>query len=268
MERTRTISAAGVEFHSHQTGEPPRAIFLHGFGGDLHTWDLLWPALSEKLSALRYDLRGFGASSASDDETPFRHADDLLAIMDVLGVDACDLVGVSMGGAVALNFALDHPQRVRRLILISPGLVAWEWSSEWRTLWRAITAQARSGDMQAARQLWWQHPLFATTRASAAAKSLRESIQRYSGRQWLRDNELHALPDVERLHALEPRTLLLTGGRDFADFRLIADLLETSAPHLTRIDWPECGHLLQLEAPTRCAAQIVDFLAAANGVGQ
>ncbi len=259
VERELTIDAGGVRFHARQRGEYPQALFLHGFGGDLQSWDLLWPALDEGLSALRYDLRGFGRSTGGGDP-PFSHADDLGALLDTLQLPRVDLVGVSMGGSIALNFALDHPQRVRRLVLISPGLVAWEWSAPWRALWRPIVAAARGGEMERARQLWWQHPLFETTRNSSASEQLFASIQRFSGAQWLRDNERPSLPDVERLHLLHTPTLLLTGDRDVEDFRVIAELLATS-DCVTRIDHPGCGHLLQLERAVECARQIARFLA-------
>ncbi|MFT3930774.1 MAG: alpha/beta fold hydrolase [Spongiibacteraceae bacterium] len=259
MQQVLAIDAAGMRVHARQTGEQPRAVFLHGFGGDLQTWDLLWAALENALPALRYDLRGFG-QTRDDSAAPFHHADDLLAILDTQHIAQCDLIGVSMGGAVALNFALDHPDRVRNLILISPGIVAWEWSEAWLALWRPITAKARAGDMAGARQLWWQHPLFASTRESLAASELYESIQRYAGAQWIRDYEKRSMPDVDRLYSLKPRTLLLTGQRDFEDFRLIADLVEASTANVTRIDWPDCGHLLHLEKPADCAREILSFL--------
>jgi pimeloyl-ACP methyl ester carboxylesterase len=258
-EKALTIDAAGIAFNARQLGEQPRAVFLHGFGGDLSTWDFVWSALGNSLPALRYDLRGFGQSVDNNAE-PFSHSDDLLGILNALNMECCDLIGVSMGGAIALNFALDYPGRVRNLVLISPGIVAWEWSAAWKTLWRSIVAKARAGDMDAARQLWWQHPLFATTRVSAAGSALFESIMRFSCVQWLRDNQKMTLPDVERLHQLNIRTLLLTGGRDVEDFRLTAALIEASAAQIKRVDWPERGHLLQLEDPIGCTREILSFL--------
>ena len=258
-EQALTIRAAGVDFYAQQRGERPDTLFVHGFGGDLHFWDSLWAALGGKLQGLRYDLRGFGRSLTDSDE-PFSHSEDLLAILDALAIEQCDLVGLSMGGAVALNFALNHPQRVRRLVLISPGLVAWEWSDEWKALWRPIFARARDGDMDGARELWWQHPLFATTRGSDSAQILYDSVQRYSGAQWIRDNERQELPDIDRLQALQVPTLLLTGGRDMQEFRLMADAIESCAPNIQRVDFPDLGHLVCLEDAPACAAQILRFL--------
>lgn len=253
-----TFRTANVDISARRRGADSRAVFLHGFGGDLQTWDTLWDAMGEKLTALRYDLRGFGQSVCRQ-QVPFKHADDLLTVLDASAIERCDLVGVSMGGGIAINFALDHPERVRSLVLISPALVAWEWSDAWRALAQPIVDHARRNEMNAARRLWWEHPLFATTRDSNAGRALFESIMRFSGEQWIRDDHERMLPDVDRLHLLKTPTLLLTGGRDFEDFRVIANLIEASAGDLRRVDYPELGHLLHLEDPQLGAAAISSF---------
>ena len=259
MDRILTINVAGRGFHAQLRGAGAQTVFLHGFAGDLTTWDMLWAELGASLPALRYDLRGFGRTPGAAGQS-YSHADDLLAVLDAVGIERADLVGVSMGGGIAVNFAIDHPGRVRKLVLISPGLVAWEWSEEWRRRWRPLVALARAGQLDEARRLWWQHPLFATTRDSLGGPALRAAILRYAGAQWIEDGHRPMLPDVERLYSLEPRTLLLTGGRDLADFRLIAALLEASVKDLVRVELPECGHLLQLEQPGECARRILAFL--------
>jgi pimeloyl-ACP methyl ester carboxylesterase len=254
-----TIRTPTVDFNVEQRGAKPRVVFLHGFGSDLHTWDLLWRELDGSLQMLRYDLRDYGASVGR--AGAYSHSEDLLALLNTRAIADCDLVGVSMGGGVALNFALDHPERVRRLVLISPDLVGWEWSREWRELSRPIVTLARHGELAAARQLWWQHPLFATTRASCAGPALLESIQHFSGAQWLHDEHRPMMPDVERLHRLAASTLLLTGGRDMGEIRVIAGLIENSTTTVQRIDEPALGHLIHLEDPRGCAQNISEFLA-------
>jgi 2-succinyl-6-hydroxy-2,4-cyclohexadiene-1-carboxylate synthase len=213
------------------------------------------------MPALRYDQRGYGETRAVTG--PYDHSDDLCAVLDALDIVRCDLVGVSQGGGIALHFSLDHADRVRRLVLISPMLLGWDWSAEWRSRWQEIKELARAGRLDAARQSWWQHPLFDTTRDSAAAPALRASIQRYSGAQWLRDEHRPLpVPDIERLHELATPTLLLTGGRDQPDFRLIAELITASAGRVQRIDRPALGHLLHLEDPVSTAQCIAEFLGA------
>jgi pimeloyl-ACP methyl ester carboxylesterase len=253
------IRTSGADLHAQQHGLHAHAVFLHGFGGDLGTWNSVWEVLGDDVAALRYDLRGFGRSACREN-VPYNHADDLSVVLDATSIEQCDLIGVSMGASIALNFTLDHPERVRSLTLISPGLIGWEWSDTWLERWRPIVNQARNGAMSEAKRLWWEHPLFSSTRASAAGPGLFESIMRYSGAQWISDRHVRMLPDVERLHLLRTRTLLLTGGRDLDDFRLIAELIEENASELERVDDAARGHLLHLEDPVGCARKIKSFL--------
>jgi pimeloyl-ACP methyl ester carboxylesterase len=258
MSEAQIIRLPSADLRIAVRDSGPATIFLHGFGGDLHTWDRLWPLLPAGRNYIRYDLRGFGQSVAHD-ITSFDHGDDLADLMDAMQIDRCDIVGLSMGGSVALNFALTRPDRVRSLSLLSPGLTAWEWSDEWRALWRPIAEAASAGDILRARELWLAHPLFATTRASDAKDTLRDEIARFSGNQWVENHQAPALPDVERLHQLEVPVLLLTGAQDLADFRLVAELIESCAPHVTRHDVSDSGHLIHLEAPEWCRNMLSAF---------
>lgn len=259
METTGSIRIDQVDFHLRQRGEQVSAVFLHGFGDDLSSWDLLWQHLDPSLACLRYDLRGFGDSVCETDQA-FSHTEDLRCLLDAMNLQKVDLVGVSMGGSIALNFALNYPRRVNRLVLISPGLVAWEWSERWRGMWQPIVELAKAGALPAARELWWQHPLFAAVRESEHAEYAHAAVQRFAGRQWIEDHESPALPDVERLFGLQADTLLLSGGRDDDEFRLIADLIESSAATVKRIDRAEWGHLPHIESPAECARLVNAFL--------
>jgi len=240
-------------------GKGSPLILVHGFGGSRRDWAPLLRALPDDLSWITYDLRGFGQSTG-DAGTSFSHADDLRVLVDHLGLAQVDLCGMSLGGATALHCALDHPHRVRRLVLLSPLIVGWSWSETWITRWKAIGRAARSGDMATARDLWWQHPLFASTRASPAADGLRASIEAFHGEQWVRDDQRPELPDIDRLTTLRTPTLLLTGTQDLPDFRLIADAIEALGQLVTRVDHPGAGHMLNLEIPAAIGPRIASFL--------
>jgi 2-succinyl-6-hydroxy-2,4-cyclohexadiene-1-carboxylate synthase len=196
MSDVRDVYVPGARLAVETSGEGEQPLLLlHGLAGDRRLWDPVWDRITVGRSAIRYDLRDFGASASLDDAA-FRHSRDLEALLDALGVPVCDLVGVSLGGSIALNFALNCPERVRKLTLVSPGITAWEWSDEWRALWQAIVDAAQADDIGRARELWFAHPLFATTRASpSAAEKLRETLWAYSGAVWAKgDREEEALP--------------------------------------------------------------------------
>ena len=256
---TGTIERDGARLAYERRGSSGVPIVLiHGFGSDRSSWDGWWDQIAPHRAVLRYDMRGFGAST-NDSDIAFTHGDDLAALLDALNIDQCDLAGVSMGGSVAINFALDRPARVRALALVSPMLVAWTWSEEWRSAWRTITRLARQGDMAAARRRWFEHPLFASTRKSPACAALKDAIDRFSGRQWVSDPHRPLPPDLGRLHTLLVPTLLLSGEMDLPDFRLMARAIEGTAPNVSHRHWPTLGHLIQMEEPEETAQAALAF---------
>lgn len=252
------IHLSGMRSNVATDGEGPCAVFVHGQGGDLRSWNRLWPYLIGSQRLVRYDLRNYGGS-CSTSEHEFTHSQDLAELIEALTVERCDLVGVSMGGGIALSFALDHPERVRSLTLISPQIAGWEWSEDWQTRWQPIIDAARCGKMEQAKQLWWEHPMFATTRTSEAARDLQEEIKRFTGLAWQIDRHALVMPDIERVHKLQVPTLLLSGREDMEDFQLMADIITGSSELVQQVYVPEAGHLAHLEKPQFCADHITDF---------
>ena len=101
-------------------GEGPWLILLHGFGSSLRDWELHRPVFAEHHRVLSIDLRGFGESSKT--HGPFtveRFAADVFVIMDRLKIEKADVLGYSLGGAVAFELAATQADRFRRLILVN-----------------------------------------------------------------------------------------------------------------------------------------------------
>ncbi|MET0929180.1 MAG: alpha/beta hydrolase [Aeromicrobium sp.] len=102
-------------------GQP--VVLLHAGVADRRAWDAVFEALGpDDLDLVSYDRRGFGETPAADDPSGFTHVDDLVAVLDALGIEQALLVGNSMGGALALDAALLHPPRVAGLVLIGAAV--------------------------------------------------------------------------------------------------------------------------------------------------
>ena len=145
-----TITANGVTLHYLQMGSGPDLVMLHGLSGNLAVWHLrMVPLLQEHFRVTTYDLRGHGNSSMPPSGYTTRNmATDLCALLDELGIAQADIVGHSFGADIALHFALIHPNRVRRLALIEPGIPAlmqdrkhvdWEGWKYWAEILESLT---------------------------------------------------------------------------------------------------------------------------------
>jgi pimeloyl-ACP methyl ester carboxylesterase len=117
-----TASANGINIYYEVHGQGPNLALIEGVG--YHTW--MWyrqvPAFAPHFRTLIYDNRGVGRSDKP--EGPYTHvqnADDLAALLDVLGWDRTHVLGVSMGGFIAQEFALKYPERLDRLVLVATG---------------------------------------------------------------------------------------------------------------------------------------------------
>lgn len=92
-------------------------LFIHGLGASGQDWDYQWPAFSDRHRLISPDLRGHGMSPSKGPWGIAEQAQDMLALLDALGVERCIVIGHSMGGAVAQSLALAAPQRVERLVI-------------------------------------------------------------------------------------------------------------------------------------------------------
>jgi pimeloyl-ACP methyl ester carboxylesterase len=118
------LEIEGLRFHVRESGpkHAPTVLMLHGFGSSLHTWEPWSVSLSEDYRTVRYDLPGFGLTEPdpTGDYSDERSMQLLAALMDKLSIAQATLVGHSMGGKLAWMFAAKYPERVSKLILISP----------------------------------------------------------------------------------------------------------------------------------------------------
>lgn len=113
----------GLALHYHVSGRGPAVVLLHGLGGFAQSWRDTIDALAERSTVFALDLPGFGRSAKP--RTAYRlgyFARALHAFLDAMGIGQASLVGHSLGGSVAVTYALTHPARVERVALVA-GLV-------------------------------------------------------------------------------------------------------------------------------------------------
>lgn len=248
----------GSRLYYHARGAGEAVVFLHGFSLDHRLWTDQVAALQAGWHCVVYDLRGFGQSSPP--AGPFRHVDDLAALLDHLGLRRAHIVGLSLGGGVAVDFCLAYAERVHTLTLVDATLAGFTWTKDWSPPGRA----ARAHGVAAAREVWLADELFAPAlRQPLAAARLRQMVQDYSGWHWLNrspETALAGAPANERLAEIQAPALVITGEQDVPDFQRAADHLAAGLAGARRETVAGAGHLPNLEAPERFNHLLADFL--------
>lgn len=256
----------GARLWYESAGEGPPVVFVHGFTLDHRMWDDQWEPFAARHRVLRYDLRGFGASSLPD--APYAPEDDLAALLDWCGIARAAIVGLSMGGGVAVDFALSYPERVAALVPVDAAISGHQWSAEWNAQVGPVWQAGRAGDLAGAKARWLASPLFAPARAQATvAARLGAMVRDYSGYHWTARDPRRTIapPAAARLAEIAAPTLVVVGERDIADFHAIAGRLVAAIPGARAMTIPGAGHMANMEQPVRFNTAVRAFLAGGAG---
>ena len=119
MNSAANVNGTSLFYETRGTGFP--IVFVSGGGIlDRRGWDNQFDTFAKSYRVTRYDVRGIGKSSRP--EGSFSHSQDLYALLTYLKIKRAHVAGLSVGGAIAIDFAIEHPEIVDRLILAAPGL--------------------------------------------------------------------------------------------------------------------------------------------------
>ena len=257
------LDADGVLLHvrcdeptSPAAGETsPPLLFLHSLGTELRIWDAVVAHLPGFRRA-RFDLRGHGLSDApAGDYALATLAADALRVLDHVGAERAVLVGVSIGGQVAMQVALDAPERVAGLVLLDTAARIRD-----RDAWEARRDEVRNGGLASGADAvvgrWWPASSHAVERRGYRNLLLRTPVAGYLG-------ACAALRDAD----LRPRTsdvtapaLVLCGAEDTATPPALVQALAASLPDARYVEIAGAGHLPCLDRPAEVAAHVASFM--------
>lgn len=255
-----TVNGIDTRYVLDDESGGPWLTFVHQLGGDLSVWDQLAGHFRHQYTVMRYDVRGHGMSAISPG--PFTLADladDLNALLDALGASNTHLVGISMGGMVAQQFALAHPSRLSSLTLADTSSRT---PPDARAMWDQRAARVRHDGTEALANATLDRWLTADFRRQhpEAVEQICEVLLRTSAQGYamaceaIRDFDVH-----ERLDNLRVRTLAVAGRHDTgtppAATKAIADAIEGA-----RFELLDAAHLAPVEASQRFAALLETFL--------
>ena len=259
------VETEGARIYFQQAGSGPAVLFLHAGVADLTMWDSQVDALQHEFNCIRFDLRGMGRTKISADA--FSPAADVNAVLRRIGVDSAHLVGLSMGGAFAIDFALEHPERVRSLSLAASGVGGWKGSptdaetAEMAEIEKAYDAGLWDEVAEMEVAYWLDGP----GRAGRVQGEVREKMLRMCraaydrGEPDARPVRLDP-PAVGRLSEIKLPTQVSIGTYDESSVQAIADHLAANIPGATKAVYEGAAHMINLEFPDRFNAELSTFL--------
>ncbi len=257
--RGGVVEVEGGRFAFDRAGEGFPVVMVHPGLWDRRIWEGQFEAFSKHHDVVRYDLRGYGGSDMP--AAPYSDVRDLRGVLAELAIERCAIVGCSMGGQIAINFALEHPDLAEALVLVSPGVSGYEW--------RDVRLDATSADVQAAASVGDLEGAMEAELAMWAPLEPGSETSRWIRQVAMENARIFEIPDslpealppvVRRLGELQAATLVIVGDRDVDEIHAIADLLLERVPGALRREIHDADHLVMVRQPEVFNRVVLDFL--------
>jgi len=258
--QTGVAEVNGTKLYYETAGKGPAIVLVHGGLVDSRLWDDQMKEFAKHHRVVRYDLRGFGRSAGAPQ--PFSHIEDLRALMDFLKIERAAIVGLSLGGIVAADLALEHPERVDRLVLVGSGLRGDKQPPDKEAI-KAYEAATKG----------LAEEFVNVTMKSGLYSAVREGTPSYARlRQMMLENfkavstfapgflQYPAPPTIERLGQIKAPTLVIIGGEDAQSLKNVADTLAAGIPGARKVVMPGASHHPPVERPIELNKAVLSFL--------
>ena len=255
-----------MELYSEVAGEGPEIVLLHEGICDGRMWDAQWETFTRSHRVLRLDFRGYGRSPIEPGS--YSSARDVIELLDRHGFERAAVVGVSLGGRVALEVALARPERVGALVLVGSGLPGHDWSGDMKAAWEEEETALRAGDLDAAVEVtlrtWVDGPRRKPEDVDPDVRARVAEMQRriYELQAAVEDDDEELLVEglQNRLGDIVAPTLVLVGGEDVPDIHAIADKLAREIPGARKAVIPNAAHVPSMERPQEFEELVLGFL--------
>ena len=264
------IAANGARLYVEQQGTGEPLVLLHAGIADRRQWDDQLPDFASSFAVTRYDHRGWGRSEAPAGPVAFH--EDLYALLSALGIERAHVLGISMGGTFAIDFALSHPQMVSSLILVDSWLSGFSVpaSEAEQAIWAAFEAALNEGQLDRANELEtdlklvgiYRTPDMVDAQTRQRLRALhRPAFDRLAEREamqpWLKPEP----PSAERLGEISAPTLVVYGDLDVPAVPLIAAKLGSEIRNAEVVCMRGTAHVPNMEQPREFNGAVLDFLA-------
>jgi len=260
-----------MELWHEVAGQGSPVLLIHEGICDSRMWESQWRTFPQVHLTVRCDLRGFGQTPLPAEH--YSNARDVVELLDRLELGAAALVGVSLGGRVALEVALARPDLVERLVLVGPGLPGHAWSETVRRYGEEEDAAIALGDLDAAVEanlrMWVDGPNRRPDEVEPSVRSFVGKMQRRAleiqAPMWDEVEEELLVPDVGSRYAeVGVPMLVLVGSEDVSDMHEIADRLTSGIPGARKVVIARTAHVPSIERPEEFNRLVLAFLSASE----
>ncbi|MGK9167256.1 3-oxoadipate enol-lactonase [Inquilinus limosus] len=253
------VKANGIVLHVKDRGprDAPALVLINSVGTDFRIWDAVVPQFPE-YRTLRYDKRGHGLSASGGGDSIETHAADLAALLDARGIGRATVVGLSIGGMIALGLTARRPDLVERLVLCDTAHRIGT-AEAWQARIEAVTSGGVASIAEATMERWFSADFRA--REPDLVAIARNMLSRTPADGYLRacaalrDGDLTAVA-----RAVTVPTLCLCGTEDPATPPALVQSLAALIPGARYQDIPGAGHIPCIEAPEVLAQLIRGFI--------
>ena len=255
------------DLYLERAGQGSPVVLLHEGIGDSRMWEPQWAAYAKRFHVVRFDMRGFGQSPPAVGS--FSLSGDLVELLDSLELGPAALIGMSLGGSVAMETTIARPDLVSRLVLVGSGLRGFEMNDETKAGWDEEEAALERGDDDEAVEInlrmWVDGPLRSPDEVDPELRRKVGEMQRRAIEIWREAGEEgnhEALVEDwgDRLGEISVPTLVLVGELDRPEMREIAERLEAEIPNSRRETISGTAHVPNMERPEEFDRLVLEFL--------
>lgn len=255
-----SLDVGGSKIYYETHGSGPAIILLHDGLLSSVSWDEIWDPLGARHEVVRYDRRGYGRS-----ELPARSyssTEDLQKLLALLKVQHAVVVGSSAGGALAIDFAIAHPEMVDGLFLIGPVLHGMSYTAYFQERAARNNEPAKRDDIGAVAKNWSEDRFLIAGPNERARRKIYEQLVANSEKVKFDNHFEQSLspPASKRLAEVRAPTLILVGEADIADVHAHCGAINTGIRESTMEVIKDAGHLIQLERPGEVVKKLEGFV--------
>jgi len=254
----------GARIHYERSGGGLPVIFFHAGVADSRMWRPQLEVFAKQFDVIAPDMRGFGKSELPPGR--WSPVADIASLMDQLHLKPAHVIGCSIGGRLAIDFALTHAERISKLVLVGPGIGGLKFDEKHSDLWSEVEAADKAGDIdgvnRAEMHLWLDGP---RRKRGYVRQPLRDLFLEMNGGNFGSDfnaapqEELDP-PAIDRLHEITAPMLIVVGDEDLPTIFEAVELLLAKIPHASKSVIHDAAHLPNLEHPDEFNRIVLEFL--------